>query len=588
MEDTPAKRSTVSFPSARAVLTGAVLFFAVTMALRPKSSISTSAAEVVTRYVPNWANMSNDQQCGLYDNNDFTAVQGAFEKPSPPSPTPPPPSPLPPPPMPPPQSPTPLPPTPPTSSTLVDLVNPLSLNAKSCPVIAWWASSVMLCTLLILLSTCASNGKAQSFQLQVTGTGRTIMVNASPTMPLLQLQRIVAVRTGVSIGSFSLYHCGHPMSGTMWERGVSSGSTIELKLRGRGGVETRSSEHVVTLDAVTVGSEDEAQQEEAAQEEEREQEQEHGEEEEGNEWEQPLEVFGKPTRPQSCEFSGAEGGSHLDKSDASYGSDDASRLRMKRDGHIVRDGHKLVYDHEAELPTGGTARSWVDVPECFRKVLGRGWVTNGLNVHTLALADMACNVFGPLVVISPEGKLWHFTPYNKILEANESCARLQSTFDSLRFELVERQNAQEAMDFDTLLKHRIQIDLSNPCAQEHFHATFAKGVSHPCKGYQLNSDHIRKAIEKQRSWCKLVPFASDDPILLAKDIVPPPLFSRPLEVDTPRGEIESIVSYHLEKIHSQRESGKFMSVIYKVRCMHIAAVALDGLNPPTHLGHILR
>ena len=446
----------------------------------------------------------------------------------------------------------------------------------------------MLCTLLILLSTCASNGKAQSFQLQVTGTGRTIMVDASPTMPLLQLQRIVAVRTGVSIGSFSLYHCGHPMSGTMWERGVSSGSTIELKLRGRGGVETRSSEHVVTLDAVTVGSEDEAQQEEAAQEEEREQEQENGEEEEGNEWEQPPEVYGKPTRPQSCEFSGAEGGSRLDKRDASYGSDDASRSRMKQDGHIIRDGHTLVYDHEAELPTGGTACTWAEVPEHYRKLLGRGWVTSGLNKWTLALADIACKVLGPLVVISPEGKLWHFTPFNKILKANESCARLQSAFDSLRFELVEKQNAKEAMNFDTLLKHRIQIDLRNACAQNHFHTTYAKGHSSPCKGYQLNSDHIRKAIEKKSSWCKLVPFASDDPFLLAKDIVPPPLFSRPLEVDTPHGEIEHIVSYHLNMNHSARESTEHMSVIYKVRCMHIAAVALDGLSSPIHLGHILR
>jgi hypothetical protein len=72
-----AKRCTVSFPGALAVLVSAALFFAVTMALRSNSSVSTGApAEVVTtKPVSSWAS-------GLYDNNvrnHFCAVQEAFE-----------------------------------------------------------------------------------------------------------------------------------------------------------------------------------------------------------------------------------------------------------------------------------------------------------------------------------------------------------------------------------------------------------------------------------------------------------------------------------------------------------------------------
>jgi membrane protein involved in colicin uptake len=72
-----AKRCTVSFPGALVVLVSAALFFAVTMALRSNSSVSTGApAEVVTtKAVSSWAS-------GLYDNNvrnDFCAVQEAFE-----------------------------------------------------------------------------------------------------------------------------------------------------------------------------------------------------------------------------------------------------------------------------------------------------------------------------------------------------------------------------------------------------------------------------------------------------------------------------------------------------------------------------
>ena len=74
-----AKRCTVSFPGARVVLVSAALFIAASTALRDaNSSISAAgAAEVVTtKSIFSWA---NDQQCGLYDNDDSCAVQEAFE-----------------------------------------------------------------------------------------------------------------------------------------------------------------------------------------------------------------------------------------------------------------------------------------------------------------------------------------------------------------------------------------------------------------------------------------------------------------------------------------------------------------------------
>ena len=72
-------------------------------------------------------------------------------------------------------------------------------------------------------------------QLQVTGTGRTTMVDASPTMTAARLSRAIEKQTGVPRGSFSLYHGSKPMCGTLEESGVTSGSTVELKFRGRGG-----------------------------------------------------------------------------------------------------------------------------------------------------------------------------------------------------------------------------------------------------------------------------------------------------------------------------------------------------------------
>ena len=80
-EDAAVKHScTVSlFPGARVVIVIAALFFAAAMALPvANSSISAAgAAEVVnTKSIFSWA---NDQQCGLYDNDDSCAVQVAFE-----------------------------------------------------------------------------------------------------------------------------------------------------------------------------------------------------------------------------------------------------------------------------------------------------------------------------------------------------------------------------------------------------------------------------------------------------------------------------------------------------------------------------
>ena len=75
----------MNLPGARVVLVSAALFFAAAMALRSNSSGPTEAAEVVTTksytksVSSSWADASNDQQCGLYDNNDFCAVPEAFE-----------------------------------------------------------------------------------------------------------------------------------------------------------------------------------------------------------------------------------------------------------------------------------------------------------------------------------------------------------------------------------------------------------------------------------------------------------------------------------------------------------------------------
>ena len=61
------------------------------------------------------------------------------------------------------------------------------------------------------------------------------MVDASPTMTAARLSRVIEKQTGVPRGSFALYHASKPMCGTLEENGVASGSTVELKFRGRGG-----------------------------------------------------------------------------------------------------------------------------------------------------------------------------------------------------------------------------------------------------------------------------------------------------------------------------------------------------------------
>ena len=61
------------------------------------------------------------------------------------------------------------------------------------------------------------------------------MVDASPTMTAARLSRVIEKQTGVPRGSFELYHASKPMRGTLEESSVTSGSTVELKFRGRGG-----------------------------------------------------------------------------------------------------------------------------------------------------------------------------------------------------------------------------------------------------------------------------------------------------------------------------------------------------------------
>ena len=61
------------------------------------------------------------------------------------------------------------------------------------------------------------------------------MVDASPTMSAARLSCVIEKQTGVPQGSFSLYYGSRPIYGTLAESGVASGSTIELKSRGRGG-----------------------------------------------------------------------------------------------------------------------------------------------------------------------------------------------------------------------------------------------------------------------------------------------------------------------------------------------------------------
>ncbi|KAL1503550.1 hypothetical protein AB1Y20_012029 [Prymnesium parvum] len=76
---------------------------------------------------------------------------------------------------------------------------------------------------------------AGALQLQVTVQGRTRMIDAYPTTTAAQLERMVVEHVG--IGGFGLYYRGRPLHGStaLSDYGLTSGATIELKERGRGG-----------------------------------------------------------------------------------------------------------------------------------------------------------------------------------------------------------------------------------------------------------------------------------------------------------------------------------------------------------------
>ncbi|KAL1503443.1 hypothetical protein AB1Y20_011931 [Prymnesium parvum] len=81
---------------------------------------------------------------------------------------------------------------------------------------------------------------AAALQLQVIVQGRTRMIDAWPTTTAAQLEHIVAKRFNIS--SFGLYYGGRPLHGatSLSNYGITSGATIELKERGRGGGSSQS------------------------------------------------------------------------------------------------------------------------------------------------------------------------------------------------------------------------------------------------------------------------------------------------------------------------------------------------------------
>ncbi|KAL1529183.1 hypothetical protein AB1Y20_000142 [Prymnesium parvum] len=76
---------------------------------------------------------------------------------------------------------------------------------------------------------------AAALQLQVMVQGRTRMINASPNTTAVQLEHMVAERVGIN--DFGLYYRSRPLHGStaLSNYGLTSGVTIELKERGRGG-----------------------------------------------------------------------------------------------------------------------------------------------------------------------------------------------------------------------------------------------------------------------------------------------------------------------------------------------------------------
>ena len=71
-----------------------------------------------------------------------------------------------------------------------------------------------------------------------------------------------------------------------------------------------------------------------------------------------------------------------------------------------------------------------------------------------------------------------------------------------------------------------------------------------------------------------MPCDANDPILLAKAILTPQVAPLPLEVNTPEGEIEHIVSYQLEKINGHQRHDDRISVAYQVHCVCTESTAL--------------
>jgi len=76
---------------------------------------------------------------------------------------------------------------------------------------------------------------AAALQLQVIVQGRTKMIDACSSTTAAQLEHIVAERVGID--SFGLYYGGRPLHGSasLSNYRITSGATIELKERGRGG-----------------------------------------------------------------------------------------------------------------------------------------------------------------------------------------------------------------------------------------------------------------------------------------------------------------------------------------------------------------
>ena len=66
-------------------------------------------------------------------------------------------------------------------------------------------------------------------QMMVMAQGRTVMVDVPPGTAVAQFEVLVADRTGLPLGTFGLYHGGHPL------RTLEGCFTIELKTRGCGG-----------------------------------------------------------------------------------------------------------------------------------------------------------------------------------------------------------------------------------------------------------------------------------------------------------------------------------------------------------------